>query len=76
MWLCGSGVPNNFRRTSKFRKLQVRFKSNGSVTRPGFRAVVEATGASRSGLVGDRLPEDSPIVFTKEISTNGTQAET
>ena len=54
----------------------MRFKSNGSVTRPGFRAVVEATGTSRSGLVGDRLPEDSPIVFTKEISTNGTQAET
>ena len=47
----------------------MRFKSNGSVTRAGFRAVVEATGTTRSGLVG----ED---VFTKEISTNGTQAET
>ena len=45
----------------------MRFKSNGSVTRAGFRAVVEATGTTRSGVVGD---------FTKEISTNGTQAET
>ena len=67
MWLCGTDLPTNFRRRSKFRKLQVRFKSNGSVTRAGFRAVVEATGTTRSGVVGD---------FTKEISTNGTQAET
>ena len=44
----------------------MRFKSNGSVTRAGFRAVVEATGTTRSGVVGD----------TKEISTNGTQTET
>ena len=30
-------------------RLSVKFKSNGSVTRFGFRAVIVATGSSRSG---------------------------
>ena len=74
MWLCGPFLPNSFRvQTSKFRKLQVRFKSNGSVTRLGFRAVVQATGNSRAAGEENFPPENSPIVFTGESTTNGPE---
>ena len=47
MWLCGPFLPSSFLvQRSKFSKLTVKFKSNASVTRLGFRAEVVATGTT------------------------------
>ena len=47
MWLCGPFLPSSFLvQRSKFSKLTVKFKSNASVTRLGFRAEVVATGTN------------------------------
>ena len=67
MWLCGPYLPQSFLvQRSKYKKLTVRFKSNASVTRLGFRAVVEATGSSRAAEPG----EDSPYVSLQQNTTS------
>ena len=69
MWLCGPYLPNSFlTQTSKYKKLTVRFKSNDSVTRLGFKAMVEATGTIRA-LVGQ---ERSPLSHPLQNTTTGT----
>ena len=77
MWLCGPYLPQSFQvQRSKYKKLTFRFKSNASVTRLGFRAVVEATGTSRAAEARDDKPlENSPYVSfeqnrTKEAHTS------
>ena len=67
MWLCGPYLPQSFLvQRSKYKKLTVRFKSNASVTRLGFRAVVEATGSSRAAEPG----EGSPYVNLQQNTTS------
>ena len=52
MWLCGPFLPSSFlTQTSKFRKMTVKFKSNASVTRLGFRAVINAVAPSAPDLI-------------------------
>ena len=75
MWLCGPYLPNSFLvQRSKYKKLTFRFKSNASVTRLGFRAVVEATGTSRAADAKDGRPlENSPYVSFQQNTTNSTE---
>ena len=52
MWLCGPFLPSSFlTQTSKFKKMTVKFRSNGSVTRLGFRAVITAVAPSVPDLM-------------------------
>ena len=52
MWLCGPFLPSSFlTQTSKFRKMTVKFRSNDSVTRLGFRAVINAVAPSVPDLI-------------------------
>ena len=52
MWLCGPFLPSSFlTQTSKFKKMTVKFRSNGSVTRLGFRAVITAVPPSVPDLI-------------------------
>ena len=52
MWLCGPFLPSSFlTQTSKFKKMTVKFRSNGSVTRLGFRAVITAIASSVPDLI-------------------------
>ena len=52
MWLCGPFLPSSFlTQTSKFRKMTVKFRSNASVTRLGFRAVINAVAPSVPDLI-------------------------
>ena len=52
MWLCGPFLPSSFlTQTSKFKKMTVKFRSNGSVTRLGFRAVITAVAPSVPDLI-------------------------
>ena len=73
MWLCGPYLPQSFLvQRSKYKKLTVRFKSNGSVTRLGFRAVVVATGSSSRAEPGNgKLAENSPYVSLQTNTTDG-----
>ena len=75
MWLCGPYLPHSFLvQRSKYKKLTVRFKSNASVTRLGFRAVVEATGTSRAAEARDDKPlENSPYVSFQRNTTNAAE---
>jgi len=42
--LCGAKVPSNFNLVSKKSKMVLKFVSNGSKRKPGFRAYLVATG--------------------------------
>jgi len=44
VWLCGSSIPNNFKLTSKKKTMTVKFHSNKSVTKAGFKIRVTAKG--------------------------------
>ena len=72
MWLCGPYLPQSFLvQRSKYKKLTVRFKSNASVTRLGFRAVVEATGSSRAAEPGEeKHGQNSPYVSLQQNTTS------
>ena len=80
MWLCGPFLPSGFlTQTSKFRKMTVKFRSNASVTRLGFRATIQAIASSSPDLISYR-PEKLKIVgaekydnFTAVSNTNATQ---
>ena len=68
MWLCGPFLPSSFlTQTSKFRKMTVKFKSNGSVTRLGFRAVITAVAPSS---VPDLISHHSQDVVSKSNNSN------
>ena len=77
MWLCGPYLPNSFLvQRSKYKKLTFRFKSNASVTRLGFRAVVEATGTSRAAEPRDDKPlESSPFVSLQQNQNTTSTTE-
>jgi len=42
--LCGAKVPSNFNLTSKKKTMVLKFVSDGSTRKPGFRAFIVATG--------------------------------
>jgi len=44
LYLCGSSMPSDFKLTSKAKTMILKFKSNKSVAKPGFKATVTATG--------------------------------
>jgi len=41
--LCGAAAPAGFSLTSKKNQMVLKFKSNGSVKKPGFRAIIVAS---------------------------------
>jgi len=44
LYLCGSSMPSDFKLTSKAKTMTLKFKSNASVNKAGFKATVTATG--------------------------------
>jgi len=43
-WLCGSSIKKNFKLTSKKDTMIVKFHSNGSKSKPGFKVRIVAIG--------------------------------
>jgi len=44
LYLCGASMPSGFKLTSKKKSMTLKFKSNGSVQKTGFKAKITATG--------------------------------
>ena len=71
MWLCGPFLPQSFlTQTSKYRRMTVKFKSNGSVTRRGFQAVVVATGTGTPDIE-NILDEQVQTIQKEDTTTQG-----